>query len=484
MENAKFEVFERIEMSECGFEGVEGFAKVSEGEATYGKSEDSSRGEDEASVEIGMNTPVWFGSWKLVLENSDLPEGRKRSFEIAINWYLSYCKRARSRVTKESANAFVETVRRERLPTKLMLEGWINALRWFFREAERDARTVVGEIPSELVEAEHKVEGGELWMDVFLGELRRRHYSYRTEVSYLHWVRAYAAFLGSNDLASFGRRDVRRFLDYLAVTRRVGASTQRQALNAVVFLYKRAFRKELGDFSDYLRSRPKTNLPTVLSVGEVRRLMDKMTGRRRLMAKLQYGTGLRVSELAGLRVKDLDFEREKVLVIGGKGNKDRSVVMPRSIRGELERHLEEVKEVFQSDRTAGLAGVYLPEALERKFTKAGKEWPWFWVWPSREVGVDPRSGIERRHHVQPRSYQGAVSRAASRAEIPKRVTTHTLRHSFATHMLDSGSDLRTLQDLMGHKDIKTTQVYLHLVAKREDAVVSPLDLMDGLGEEG
>lgn len=424
---------------------------------------------------IGKDTRVSFPLWKEVLQASELPEREKKSFEITIKWYLGFCKKARCYVTKETANSFVETVKRERLPERFQVVQWCNALRWFFREAEGFIDEPAADIPRELVAAEHDEVGDEPWLAPFLAEVRRLHYSYHTEVSYLQWIRGYAGFLGSDDLLGFGYRDVRRYLDHLAVGRRVGASTQRQALNAVVFLYKRVFRVELGDFSDYMRAKPRTNLPVVLSVSEMTRLLDRMSGTRLLMAKLQYGTGLRVSELMRLRVKDLDFENGKVIVVSGKGNKDRALVLPLSLREELRLHLLGVREVYEEDRANGLNGVYLPEALERKFTKAGKDWIWHWVWPSREVGIDPRGGMRRRHHVLPRSYQSNIASAASRAEIPKRVTTHTLRHSFATHLLNGGLDLRTLQDLMGHKDIKTTQIYLHLMDTYEERVISPID---------
>lgn len=432
----------------------------------------------EAYEGLGMNTRVMFMEWATVLEGAGLPDRLKESFGITIKWFLGYCRRARCDVTKASANAFIQTVKAEKLPSKFQVESWVNALRWFFREAalavEMDAR----EIPAEQVAAEHRAREGEIWMAEFLAEIRRRHYSYHTEVSYLRWIRGYAAFVGSDDLKSFGRMDVRRFLDHLAVGERLRASSQRQALNAVVFLYKQVFRTELGDFSDYLRAKPTTRLPTVLSKNEMRQLLDGMSGMRKLMAQLQYGAGLRVSELTRLRVKDLDFERGKVVVVGGKGDKDRAVPLPCSLRGSLDAHLKVARELFEKDRAEDLAGVYLPEALERKFSKAGREWIWFWVFPSREIGTDPRGGFRRRHHVLPRAYQMSISRAASKAEISKRVTTHVLRHSYATHLLDAGIDLRTLQELMGHKDIRTTQIYLHLMTTHESKAISPIDFLD------
>jgi len=310
---------------------------------------------------------------------------------------------------------------------------------------------------------------------VFIGEIRRRHYSYHTEISYLQWIRNFAAHHKTDQLEALGESEIRQFLDYQATSRRVGAATQRQALNAIVFLYKKAFRRELGDFSDFLRAKPKTNLPTVLSKDEIDRLFEKMKGSHKLMAKIQYGAGLRVSELTRLRVKDIDFEQGRIIIRGGKGDKDRSALLPESLRQELMDHLDEIRLLYEKDRENEVAGVYLPEALERKFQKAGKQWTWFWLWPSRELSSDPRSDLKRRHHVLPRYYQTKITRAAVSAEIPKRVTSHVLRHSFATHLLEYGVDVRTLQELLGHADIKTTQIYLHVMKTNEDSVKSPLD---------
>ncbi len=424
-----------------------------------------------------LRRPVSFPGWREVLEGSDLPSAEVKSFSITIKWYLGYCKKARCLASRDTANAFFETVKRERLPEAFQLNIWRNALRWFFQAAQSEPRGVEAEtLPPETLSAEHASEGGETWFETFLAEIRRRHYSYHTELSYLQWIRSFAAFHGTNELQDLGEAEIRKYLDFLATERRVGSSTQKQALNAIVFLYKQAFRRELGDFSDYLRARPKTNLPTVLSRDEIDRLLEKMNNPYKLMARLQYGGGLRVSELSRLRVKDLDFAQGRIIIRGGKGNKDRSTLLPESIRAELEEHLVQNRLLFDQDREKGVSGVYLPEALERKFKKAGEQWIWFWVWPSRELSVDPRCDLKRRHHILPRLYQQKIARAAVAADIGKRVTSHVLRHSFATHLLENGTDVRTLQELLGHNDIKTTQIYLHVMKTNEDSVKSPLDM--------
>ena len=439
-----------------------------------------SRGSENGNT-TDFQTPVSFAEWREALELSGLPQRDIKSYSITIKWYLGYCKRARSRASKRTANAFIETVVREKRPSPALKTQWMNALRWFFRNASpsnscrKDPEP--GAIPAESVAADHATNDDEkAWYDRFIAELRRRHYSYHTEISYLQWIRGYATFHRTDDLESLTEADIRGYLDHLATERRIGASTQKQALNAIVFLYQKAFGKELGDFSDYLRAKPRTSLPTVLSRKEIDRLFALMKAPYKLMAQVQYGAGLRVSELTRLRVKDIDFEQSKIIIVGGKGNKDRAAILPDAIRADLKNHIERNRDSYDNDRENQVAGVYLPEALERKFSNAGKDWRWFWVWPSRELSTDPRSGLKRRHHVLPRYYQSMIARAAVRAEIDKRVTSHVLRHSYATHLLEHGTDVRTLQELLGHSDIKTTQIYLHVMRTNESSVKSPLDL--------
>ena len=429
-----------------------------------------------------LDIPVSFENWSEALEASDLPDEEKRSFRITIKWYLGYCRRARCRASKWSANAFAETVKRERSPSQWQLRQWNNALRWFFRNA-REEELTEGDLEVDRAGESLDALPEEPWGETFIAELRRRHYSYATEVSYLNWVRDFDGHYPGKDILELGERDIRAYLDYLAVHRRVGISSQKQALAAIVFLYKKAFRRELGDFSDYLQAKPRTRTPTVLGREELDRLFCQAKGVVRLMMELQYGAGLRVSELLRLRVKDLDFAQGRVIVRSAKGDYDRSTLLPTSLEDALKSHLEEVRKAHEQDRQDGLAGVKLPEALARKFSKAAKRWEWFWVFPSRQRSTDPRGGALRRHHVKQGVHQERVSKLARKAGIAKRVTTHALRHSFATHLLEDGVDIRTVQELMGHKDIKTTQGYLHVMSAKVAGVKSPLDAKKRSEEE-
>jgi integron integrase len=237
---------------------------------------------------------------------------------------------------------------------------------------------------------------------------------------------------------------------------------------------------ELGDFSDYVKADPRKYYPVVYSKGEIKRLLDRMRGKWKLMAQLQYGCGLRVSELCRLRVKDVDLERGKLYIRASKGDKDRCVPLPKSLHEPLREHLESVRKVHEADRKAGLPGVYMPNALDKKMPKAGKSWEWFWVFPMDRLSKDPRAepgAPKRRHHILPRAYQKHLSSAATEAEIPKRSNSHVLRHSYATHLLENGTNIRTVQELLGHTCVETTMIYLHVMEDEKDQTLSPLDAL-------
>ena len=262
---------------------------------------------------------------------------------------------------------------------------------------------------------------------------------------------------------------------HLAVEQNVSASTQNQAFNAILFLFRHVLDKDIDNIADAVRAKRNRRLPVVLSRSEIDRLFAQMRGVNLLMARLIYGCGLRLQECLQLRIKDVDLEREALMVRSGKGDKDRETVLPSSLKPDLEAHLKEVKTISEADRAAGSPGVMLPNALERKYTNAGKEWAWFWLFPARTNSTDPKTGIRRRHHIYRGNLQKVVKTAGKRAEIPKRITVHTLRHSFATHLLEKGYDIRTIQDLLGHTDLRTTMIYTHVVSKNRHGVVSPLD---------
>ena len=305
--------------------------------------------------------------------------------------------------------------------------------------------------------------------------IRSRHLAWTTEKTYRHWARRWVAFCAPKPAEELAGEDVRNFLTHLAVKERISAATQRQALNAQVFLLREVFRREVGDLGDFARSPRHRNVPSVLSREECRRLFAQLDGTTRLMAELMYGAGLRLNELLRLRVKNVDLERLQLSVRAGKGNKDRLTMIPRSLAGRLAEHRERLRDLHAKDREAGQPGVELPEALERKWPKAGEKFEWYWFFPSRNLARDPRSGIVRRHHVLDERMQRAIREGAARARLDKRVTPHTLRHSFATHLLEGGTGIRDLQDLLGHSDISTTEIYLHTAKQTGVGIRSPLD---------
>jgi integron integrase len=272
-----------------------------------------------------------------------------------------------------------------------------------------------------------------------------------------------------------GAAEVERYLSHLATTGNVAASTQRQALNAIVFLYRDVLDQPLGDAIAPIRSKRKVHPPTVLTEEEVTRVLNQMRGIHLLMARLIYGSGLRLMECIRLRIQDIDFGQEKIFVRGGKGGKDRTTLLPRFLREELQMQVSRVKELHVCDLKDGFGSVYLPNALGRKHKNAAKEPSWQYVFPSKTLSDDPRSGIRRRHHVLESGLQKAVKAAVKKAGIDKRATVHTLRHSFATHMLEHGINIRVLQELLGHADVKTTEIYTHVMRKDINALVSPLD---------
>ena len=305
--------------------------------------------------------------------------------------------------------------------------------------------------------------------------LRYHHYSYRTESTYCQWILRYIKFYGGKTHPrNLGARHVERFLSHLAVHGKVSASTQRQALNALVFLYRRVLFMPLEGIAP-VRAKKSRRPPVVLTGEEVQRLFQYMDGTHLLMAKLMYGSGLRLMECIRLRIQDLDFGQRKLYVRDGKGGKDRLTVLPPNIVDELQQHIAKVTALHHRDLEEGFGEVYMPPALARKYPNAGKETGWQYVFPAKKRSIDPRSGVERRHHVLESGLQKAVKRAARRAGINKRVSCYTLRHSFATHMLEKGVTIRRLQELLGHADVKTTEIYTHVMKKDLDSLPNLLD---------
>ncbi len=302
-----------------------------------------------------------------------------------------------------------------------------------------------------------------------------RHRSPSTEKTYCAWLRSFASFLEYPEADQLKADDLQNFLSHLAVKRRVSSATQNQALNALIFMYRHVLDKDLSEQINAVRANVKRRLPVVLSEPEVRRVIDELSDVNRLMAKLTYGCGLRIMECLRLRVKDIDFERNVLIVRGGKGDTDRRTVLPDAVKDDLIRHLDAIRSLYDSDRSRDISGVFLPNALERKYPNAGKEWPWFWLFPSKSLSVDPRSMVVRRHHLHPQTLQKAFKEALGKSGITKNASVHTLRHSFATHLLEKGYDIRTIQELLGHRNLQTTMIYTHVASRNFLGVKSPLD---------
>lgn len=304
--------------------------------------------------------------------------------------------------------------------------------------------------------------------------IRVRGLSYRTEQAYVDWIKRFIVYSDYRHPKDLGEMQVEDFLSDLAVRGSVSPSTQNQALNALVFVYRYVIQRPLGPFAS-IRARKQPKLPVVLTQSEVAELLKTMRGQTWLQAAILYGAGLRLMECLRLRVKDIDFRKRTIIVREGKGRKDRITVLPDPVVEPLEAHLASAKVLFTQDREAGLDGVYMPGALARKWPTMSKKWNWQWVFPSPQISIDPRDNTERRHHVSPSTIQKAVRKAVVAAGITKAATCHTLRHSFATHMIERGYDIRTVQELLGHADVRTTQIYTHVLNRGAGGVASPMN---------
>jgi integron integrase len=462
---------------------------------------------------------VWFPNWAVVLTKVRLKDLDRQAYRLAIVGYLSFCKRSRQRATVASARLFMAEVEARRRLSRSQLEVWKAALNWFFKmapsapsgeapgdetlkadignrkldgltsprpsphfavqNAEREGNSPVAKpcVRSKEPPLAASDQGGPQWERELIRVLRERHYEWRTEQAYRMWARRFANWLEARSVTvpQAGELELRGFLSDLAVRQRVAVATQKQALNAVAFLMREALGKPLADFSEFDKARPGKRLPVVLSKAECLRLMEALEATPRLMAQLMYGSGVRLMELLRLRIKDVDLERRQLFVRAGKGGKDRVTVLPKVLLEPLRLHRERLRRLHAEDQRDEVPGVWLPEGLDRKYPHAGKAWEWQWFFPSRERSTDPQTGLRRRHHVTDAAFQNTIRKAARRAEIDKQVTPHVLRHSFATHLMENGADIRTVQDLLGHKDVATTQIYTHVMEKPGLGVNSPMD---------
>jgi integron integrase len=315
-------------------------------------------------------------------------------------------------------------------------------------------------------------------LDLMRDKIRVKHYSIRTENQYLQWAKRYILFHKKRHPKDMGGSEVEAFLSHLAMVGHVSASTQNQALAALLFLYREVLEQELPWMDDIVRAKKPQRIPVVLSKAEVAKVLKLMQGVHGLIARLLYGTGMRIMECCRLRVQDIDFDRCEILIRNGKGAKDRVTMLPETLLSELRLHLAWRRAMFDGDLAKGMAAVYLPDALVRKYPNAATSWAWQYVFCSGSYSVDPRSGHERRHHLDEKLVQRAFKKAVIASNITKPATPHTLRHSFATHLLEGGYDIRTVQELLGHSDVSTTMIYTHVLNKGGRAVSSPLDVLN------
>lgn len=312
-------------------------------------------------------------------------------------------------------------------------------------------------------------------LDQMRTTIRLRGLSYSTEQTYTDWAKRFILFHNKRHPKDMGAEEVRAFLAYLVTERNVSPSTQNQALHSILFLYREVLQIELPPLGDLQPAKKPAKLPVVFTQEEVQRILEQMEGRKLLMASLLYGTGMRLTELLRLRVKDIDFQQNQITIREGKGSKDRVTMLPLSLKEPLLEHLKKVKQAHETDLLEGFGNVELPFALATKYPQAEKEWKWQYVFPAPKRSIDPRSGIERRHHLDQSVLQKAMKEAMRKAGITKHGSCHTLRHSFATHLLESGYDIRTVQELLGHEDVSTTMIYTHVLNRGGLGVRSPLD---------
>jgi len=364
---------------------------------------------------------------------------------------------------REAAVQFWMTQVRSKARKAWQMEGWGDGIAWYLnwlRQCQEEGRTV-GSVPERIYDSVMRVGA-------------RRGLKRKTRQAYAGWAARFGEWVGSAQEA-MDQDKVSEWLSWLVVVKQVGFETQKKALNALVFFLRDVCGQEEVVLDVRLRKTPKRE-KVVMSVREVLALVEKLKGDYRLAAEMQYGSGLRLEEMMSLQIKDIDMERNQIIVRGGKGDKDRVTILSERTRLALEERMPRLRKQYEADREACLPGVQIPGALGRKFSRAGERWEWFWIFPSKRLSKDPESGVVRRHYLHPKAYGEAVTKAAAMAQIPKRITSHALRHTFATHLLEAGVDLRTIQELMGHADLKTTEGYLHVATGVNGCgVQSPLD---------
>ncbi len=427
---------------------------------------------EEAALQSGVSPPMvqWYNRWIRWFVRSCSGATKLRSCSAGDVGLFLQAIRGNPRFTPWHIEQASEALRV--LYQHLFHAGWAET--WEFA-AGHVAEPVAAPAPESLFGGAKGTESKEQLLKRLRSTLRSLHYSIRTEQAYEQWLKRFLNFHHHIPPLQITGEHIRDYLSHLAEEREVAASTQNQALNAIVFFYEKVLGLVLGDIGDFKYAKRPKRLPVVLSRKEVRDFFSQLHGLSRLMAGLLYGSGLRLMECLRLRIKDVDFDQKHIVVRDGKGQKDRITVMPQNFQQDLLDHIKEVKNMHEQDLQQGYGEVYLPSALARKYPNAAKEWGWQYVFPASRIGLDPVAGTIRRHHLHESVLQKAVKQATRQAGISKPVSCHTLRHSFATHLLERGYDIRTIQELLGHKDVSTTMIYTHVLNRGGQGVLSPLD---------
>ena len=413
---------------------------------------------------------------KFLLEKKLVPESNVPFYAYWVSRYLDYARRHELSATEYQERAITEYLG--------VLQSDRRIFKWQHRQADDALRLYYANYLGKSGEQVTSAPGLANVAGVFKEAkrlIRLKHYSYSTERTYLQWIERFLGYALNTEkkikISDIVTEDFKNFLSHLALKRKVSSSTQNQAFNAILFFFRNVLGKETGDLSKTVRAKRGQKLPAVFSINEVKALFAHMPAKNILMAELLYGAGLRLMELARLRVKDIDFDANTIFVRSGKGDKDRTTILPSAVKKRLKEHLDAVKVVHEDDLAKGYGEVYLPDALSHKYPKAGKEWAWQYVFPSMRLSVDPRSGMVGRHHISDTAIQGVIKNAIQKAGIPKHASVHTLRHSFATHLLASGVNIREVQELLGHKNVATTMIYTHVIRNMSNAPLSPLDAL-------
>jgi integron integrase len=453
-------------------------------------------------MSVNENFDVFWKAYQACVEEHKVSPDHARFY---VYWVKTFLNHLPGRPLKERSRVEIEAFLKDLAGREGVKDWQVNQARYALRllyeqflpnyKPELASGANSADAPSAAVGQERLPESADSFRDeVVPGEVERRHgamlqavitvirarhYSYRTEQTYLDWVRRFIAFHDYRDPRQLeAAAAVKAYLDYLAIEREVSASTQNQALNALVFLYRETLKQPFGELDEIVRAKRPQRMPVVLTREEVNAVLARMDGVLGLMAGLLYGSGLRLMECVRLRIKDVDFEQCQIMVRDGKGQKDRVTMLPERYLQPLREHLERVKVQHEQDLAQGNGSVYLWPGLERKYPSASREWRWQYVFPAKSLSVDPRSGKVRRHHINEQLLHRAVKQAVEQAGITKLVSCHTFRHSFATHLLQAGADIRTVQELLGHSDVATTMIYTHVLNRPGVAVKSPADQLD------